>query len=262
MAYFEVNKKPILTFPSVSGAVCTFNSQYAGLPLKAHEVAVDYTGSAISGIDVRITGKNLWGGADLVNGVKTSIPSATEGTDYIGFASNATASGYFTEGMKFKENTQYTFLFTLQNPSVSRSNMRIAYTDGTFSNVMNVSDNTKRTMVVVTDANKTVIGLEKRNAGGETRLFYNECALLEGVKTFDNFVPYVGHSYKAVFDTPIYGGSYDCLTGIVTSDKDSGGGDVSPTYQQTATANCLTLLGENNVWADTGDTTLQYIKLG
>ena len=67
---------------------------------------------------------------------------------------------------------------------------------------------------------------------------------------------------EITFSTPIYGGSYNCLTGIVTSDKDSGGGDVTPTYQQTATANCLTLLGENNIWADTGNTTLQYIKLG
>ena len=60
----------------------------------------------------------------------------------------------------------------------------------------------------------------------------------------------------------IYGGTYDCLTGIVTSDKDSGGGDITPTYQQTATANCETNLGENNIWADTGNTSLEAFKFG
>ena len=48
MAYFEVNKKPPLSFPTLTGSIVTFNSQYAGLPLKSHTVDVDYTGSAIS----------------------------------------------------------------------------------------------------------------------------------------------------------------------------------------------------------------------
>lgn len=39
--YIVTSQKPPLSFPSVSGAICTFNSQYAGLPLKAHEVAVN-----------------------------------------------------------------------------------------------------------------------------------------------------------------------------------------------------------------------------
>lgn len=222
--------KPPMSIISASGSICTFNALQEGLPLKSHKVALTATQSgsgtpspsnprAISGYDkihVCGTGINLWGGAVLVTGIKTSIPSATEGTDYIEFASNAAASGYFTEGVKFKENTQYTFLFTLQNPTAVRSNLRIIYTDGTSSNVGNVTDNTKQTLVMVTDANKTIRGLEKRNAGGETRLFYDECALLEGVKTFDDFVPYNGHYFTIQIGSTVYGGTFDAITGILT----------------------------------------------
>ena len=45
MAYFQVNKNPRLTFPTLTGYIVTFNSQYAGLPLKSHKIALTATQS-------------------------------------------------------------------------------------------------------------------------------------------------------------------------------------------------------------------------
>lgn len=45
MAYFEVKSKPRLTFPTLTDSIVTFNSQYAGLPLKSHSVEVVATQS-------------------------------------------------------------------------------------------------------------------------------------------------------------------------------------------------------------------------
>lgn len=58
----QSNKKPSVSFPSQTGSIVTFNSQYAGLPLKSHKIALTATQSgsgtpspdnvrAISGFD-------------------------------------------------------------------------------------------------------------------------------------------------------------------------------------------------------------------
>lgn len=73
MAYFEVNKKPRLSFPTLTGSIVTFNAQYAGLPLKSHTVALTATQSGsgtpspdnvrtingYSNINIMATGKNF-----------------------------------------------------------------------------------------------------------------------------------------------------------------------------------------------------------
>lgn len=41
MSYFEVKKLPPITTPTITGATCTFDSVYGGLPLASHTVLVD-----------------------------------------------------------------------------------------------------------------------------------------------------------------------------------------------------------------------------
>lgn len=41
----QSNKKPSVSFPSQTGSIVTFNSQYAGLPLKSHKIALTATQS-------------------------------------------------------------------------------------------------------------------------------------------------------------------------------------------------------------------------
>jgi len=226
----ESFKIPTASFPSVSGAVCSFDSQYAGLPLKSHVVQLTATQSGsgtpspdnvrdiigYSAIGISATNNNLWGGNAVVSGIKNAIPTATEGTDYIEFASNTPDNGdSFTKGVRFKTNTRYTFIFSIQNPTAIRSNMRVLYDDGTNSNLPNVSGNTKQVMVWTSDANKTILGLVKRNAGGETRLFYDECCLLEGVHTIDDFEAFGTYAIIDLGGT-YYFGYYDAKTGVFT----------------------------------------------
>ena len=120
----ESFKLPEITLPTVSGSVCSFNSNYAGLPLTACSVAIDYDANGIT--EVNIT----------ANGTTTTIP----------------------------------------------------------------------------------------------------------------------------FGSTIYGGSYDAITGILTSDKAADGSDITPVETQIATCPIFSVEGANSVSADTGDTELSYIK--
>ena len=45
MAMYPCLLKPNLTFPTLTGSIVTFNSQYAGLPLKSHKIALTATQS-------------------------------------------------------------------------------------------------------------------------------------------------------------------------------------------------------------------------
>ena len=250
----ESFKIPTASFPSVSGAVCSFDSQYAGLPLKAHTVAIDYTGSAISGVHIQNTcGVNQWdeewenGVLNTTTGANRENVNAIRTKNYVRVLPNTTyycsatyGSGYAIWCMFYDNN----------------NNVITGYSTGksVYENASEI-----RNSSFVTPSNCSYIRFYITPQYGNT---YNNNVSINFPATNTSYNAFVGQLFNITFNTPIYGGSYDCLTGIVTSDKDSGGGDVSPTYQQTATANCETSLGQNNILADTGDTTLQYIKLG
>ena len=64
------------------------------------------------------------------------------------------------------------------------------------------------------------------------------------------------------FGATIYGGSYDAITGILTSDTAADGSAITPVETQIEPCPIYTAKGDNSIQADTGDTTLQYIKIG
>lgn len=237
--------KPPLSFPSVSGAVCTFNSQYAGLPLKAHEVAIDYTGSAISNVKIYSRGKNLIKEEiSILN--RYILANGTTGYNGTWGIVNVPIKGglYYTiSGINFPDTGTYFVWYDKNNTVIS------------------VIGNHKNYSNILAPSNAYYLGMSFLMSNSNPRYDLNTAQVEIGASATP-YKTFVGNSYNITFTTPIYGGQYDCLTGIVTSNKDSSGGDISPTYQQTATANCLTSLGENNIFADTGDTTLRYIKLG
>ena len=194
-----------------------------------------------------------------------------------------------------KPNTQYTFVLTYRKGTSTSSNMRISYTDDTVTDVPNVSaTQTKETIVVVTSPGKKIRNLYKRNSSGTNTLYYDECGIFEGVLTAADFTPYVGNKYAFSFgETPgtVYGGTLNVKTGVLTvdraniasyngetlpgewiSDRDAYSAGGTPTtgaqvvyklatpvtYNLTPTE-VRTLLGENNLWANTGDVkTLVY----
>lgn len=182
-----------------------------------------------TGIDLRQAQGNLWGGDDLLADVKDAIPSAsvTYSSRYISFAYNDTAShpilgGLYECSVRFKPDTQYTFILTLYKSSTTYANLRIYYTDETSTQISVPAAAAKYTVVVQTSSGKTVKSLEKYANGGTTRIYVDECGIFEGVHTLSEYVPYVGKSTKISWPNigTVYGGILDVTKGKLTVTHD------------------------------------------
>lgn len=178
-----------------------------------------------NGVKVTRTGKNLLGGDALALAIKNGASDWNIYPDdrRIRFSGASDTKPPFSNGLKFKENTQYTFIMTFYKTSVTHSNMVVRYTDGSYNYIPNHSSdlNAKETLVLVTKAGKTIKGFEKVNAGGYTHLYYDESGIFEGVLTADDFVPYKGESYDITFPTEagmVYGGTLNVKTGELAVD--------------------------------------------
>ena len=224
-----------------SGAVASFADGADGVPVRDLVVNIDpvqsgsgdpapdnvrpitgWTGAKVTGASVNIFGGNL-----MRDGIKATISTSSVDLDNktITFSSNASTVGAFTNpsGLtgKFKPNTQYTFIITYEKTSGSASsNMRIVYTDGSATSIPGVTaNNTKETKVVVTTSGKTVWYFNKQNNSGNTKVYYDESGIFEGVLTAANFVPYQGNTYAIDWTDEagtVYGGSLDVTTGVLT----------------------------------------------
>lgn len=223
---------------TVSGAVASFPDGADDVPVKSLSVNIEpaQSGSGdpspdnvreISGwdtVNVYRASENLWGGQRVIEGVQRSLesppqPDTDAGTiSFTAAATVATNKNDFTFNTKFKENTQYTFLITYNKSKTNMtSNMTIRYTDGTIERISSLSTaQTKERTVTVSAAGKTVAELRKNNSSGTTILYYDECAILEGVHTADDFVPYVGDVYDIDLPQTVYGGTLDVSTGTLT----------------------------------------------
>lgn len=182
-----------------------------------------------TGMDLRQAQGNLWGGDDLLADVKDAIPNADVSytSRYISFAYNDTQShvilgGYYRRGVRFKPDTQYTFILTLYKSSTTSANLRIYYTDGSYTQVSVPAAASKSTVVVQTSSGKTVNILEKYPNGGTTRIYADECGIFEGVHTLDEYMPYVGKSTKISWPEVglVYGGVLDITKGELTVTHD------------------------------------------
>lgn len=181
-----------------------------------------------TGASVVRTSKNLFGGTVLRDGVLNSMASAEDDpTDkYVKFVASATVSKPILTGKPFKENTQYTFVITFSKSSGVNANLMVVYTDGTNVKIPSKTQDpeVKETVVLVTNASKTVSYFTKTNQAGSTYLYYNESGIFEGVHTADDFVPYAGTTYPVSWQTEtgtVYGGTLDVSTGVLTVDMAS-----------------------------------------
>ena len=196
-----------------------------------------------TGANVYRTGKNLCGGKQFADELKSRYSSATidETDKTVSFGYNASAtSGVYFPKIPFKENTQYTFIITMKNDTIARSNLRIAYTDGTVSNFPDLhAASTKETWAVTSSSDKTVLSLAIRSSGGTTVLYYDECGTFEGAITASEFEPYHGTTYPISWQTEagtVYRGTLDVTTGELTVTaicEDMG--DFDWTYSDTGT---------------------------
>ena len=229
MNYITTHQKPPLSFPSVSGAVCSFDSQYAGLPLKSHTVAVTgyQSGSgtpspsnprALNGWSaITITansvptvisiGSTIYGGNyDAISGVLTKTHDLMSGSYFINPQNNNDGTGtvcfILASNTPFKPPVNYCMCNILQSSNENWNALP--------ANSYSISNNTY--IVVCSDT------------PNQTRSQF--------IDWFDNNVQMCLElqSSTTIQLPPV---RVETLEGVV-----------------------------NNIWADTGDTTLQYIKLG
>lgn len=175
---------------TASGSVASF-SDGAELPLKSLTVNIDPV-QDLHGYDSPWPaggGANLWGGTKMVNDIRTAIPGSSD-VDYttgrVAISAGAEMAGItLTNGVNFKENTQYTFI--IGTNSENPGNIMFAYSDGTTDRDLN------KVFVVganVSASGKTVIGLVGRYYSGTLRMPFEASGLFEGVLTADQFSPY------------------------------------------------------------------------
>jgi len=183
--------------------------------------------SGHTGADVVRTGKNLFGGTKLRDGVLANVGGSTDDAEnkYVSFTNASANNGSITAGFKFKPNTQYTFILTTsKNSTASTQNLRIYYTDNSYTNLTRNSEtNTKERHSTVSDAGKTVSGLRKFNGGGTTKLYYDESGIFEGALTSADFEPYSGTTVTITFGQTVYGGNLvvnEDGSGTLTSEYD------------------------------------------
>lgn len=238
---------------TASGSIVTIEDGADDVPVKSMTAQIEpiQAGSgdpspsnvrAISGVTKTIVKRsriNLCGGESLMADAKMYLINSTtydEDNNTFRFAASAgndnTGANCLIRGfmkVRFKPNTQYTFVLTIACSSTSGRNIRIYYTDGTYDNIPAVGSgnaNVKKTFVMVTTAGKTVSFLAKSNSGGYTTVYCDETGVFEGVLTADDFVPYNGKTYSIEFPSEagtVYGGELTVNedgTGTLTVDKE------------------------------------------
>ena len=195
------------------------------------------------------TGKNLLGGSKLLANAQGHLPNGvtdTENKTFTFAASETPADGTsFTQGITFKTNTRYTLIFTIKKSTGTGANIRVRYTDGNYIN-LSVSTTDKEVIVYNTVANKTLQDIRKYSGSGNTTLYYDECAVLEGVLTADDLAAYIGESKTINLGQMVLGGELDITNGSVEIDHDLFTFDGSEGWTATDTHIFRTITTGNN----------------
>lgn len=213
---------PPVSFPTVSGSIVTFNSQYVGLPLKSHKIALTATqsGSGTPSPD-NVRPISGWSAINISqSGADTSTPTVYTinlGGTYYGGEYDA-RTGLLT--------ITHMFVNCTSANEFNRNNGFVAY---------------------------RMDGLPQARG----RLY----AISNMISEFGSFIS--SNMTKNIIQTPDTTTMYIALNEDISIDLlDVLYELATPTTIQLPPCPIDTLEGVNNIWADTGNTTLQYIKIG
>ena len=149
-----------------------------------------------TGVNVDIIGKNLLGGTELrdafryMTSYKAGIGTDENG-DYVSWTNitNANRKRFTLAGAKpFKESTRYTFIFKVKNGAGLKLFV-LHYSDGS-SSIVGSANSGVHVDRIVSDNNKTLVGIELRQFGAENRIYYNDSGVFEGAVTASEYEPY------------------------------------------------------------------------
>lgn len=228
---------PNVSFESVSGNVCTFESGFSGLPLKAHEVAIVASQSG-SGTPSPTNPRPITGYSAI--NISHSDADTSNPTVYTIQIGSTVYNGTYDA---------ITGILTVTHKDVDLGSL-------SWSRQTGLRPNEYLFRAQITDI-KTPIDTSKMLCEILTCVGTDRNALYDvdyGLAPWNNTNNYVTIRISTITDVShllsVING-YKLMYELVT-----------PTTIQLSPAQILTLLGENNIFADTGDTTLQYIKLG
>ena len=260
------------TTGTAQGAIASFSTN-TEKPIVSGIFDIDYNESGISSMSITRAGSNIWGGEKMANDIVDAVNSPTKafkGEDEAGKFLSLSASWDINDIVlfsKFRENTQYTFIFKCSKNNTSKSlNLRIYYSNNTYTAVElidtpNVDE--VYTIAITTTVGKTVDRIVGFYGSGTSKFYYEDCGLFEGVLTTSDFEAYSGDNYPVSFGDTIYGGTFNSVTGILTSILDSDGTPLeTPVTIELTPVEIDTLDGINNIFCDTGDSDISYIVNG
>lgn len=246
----DVNLMGALEIKTASGAIASFSDGADDVPIADGEFAIDYTGDPISEITIGQTGKNWFDGFTKGYGINST-------TGVISPNANGAISGYIPI---FGTNYTITGLTNLIHSF-------IAYYDKNKSFISRTSENNKSQIIgfsVPANAAFMVVYQYISNDSGTLDDLDDLETQLEIGTTATSYEPFISVPDKTVdFDGSIYGGSYNSVTGVLTSTKASDGSDLAePVETNIGPTAIASLLGNNNIYCDTGDTTIDYRSSG
>jgi hypothetical protein len=180
--------------------------------------------SGWTGCNLAHTGKNIFGGLALGQGIAGGFTSAVLNTTTktVSFNSATAENDVISNLPKFKENTQYTIILNGKvNAAIWYWNLAVKYTDGT-TKVLEKGNvaNQEYTTAFTTAAGKTVSQIYCiRQSAAYTYLNYENCGIFEGTLTVDDFVPYTGSTIPISWQDDagtVYAAEHDVLAGLLT----------------------------------------------
>jgi hypothetical protein len=266
--------------PTLTGSIVTFNSQYAGLPLKSHKVNIDSV-SGVSDFTVYHSAKGLF--AYNFSNYTFASNSITVTADYkntihltgtyagsiaaSAWSYNKKATANYGNFIPFREDTSFHIengSYTLSVNSENASNFRIFILIGDSTNYGQtyadsqpslqkyaISPNNNITFTVG-EGKRIAVMTEVRGLSTGITIDFNLSIQIEKNSEATSIEAISGQHIE--IGSTVNEATYNARTGVMEVTQ--------PTEQTIQLPPCPidTLEGVNNIWADTGDTTLQYVS--
>jgi len=232
----QSNKKPSVTFPEQTGSIVTFNSQYAGLPLKSCKVNIPVTQEG------------------------TGDPSPDNMCNFVGissldFTANSVVKTFtFGQTIYAGELDVLTGIFTATHKLVRLvDEPKNAWQAGTKSVCYRIN---------LTDISTTVSSNQTHGAFSNMSIEYNSYygAIRPDEADFNGFAISLGGTILALYDTDLTLTESDFLGKYANAVFYYPLAE--PEVINLGGMEIATLQGENNLFASVGTTTASFIKIG
>ena len=226
------------TTGTAQGAMASFSTNTVK-PIVSGIFGVNYNENGVTGMNITRCGKNFWSGSNTISKDNTQpytvVPCFLKAGTY-------TVSGNITS---------------------DTDGVRLYFRSGTTALIpLNISTATGYgTVTLTSDVTEFRFFGQQSNTGSNAASIAN--LLIEEGSAPSTYEAYSGDTYPVSFGDTIYGGTFNSVTGILTSTLDSDGTPLeTPVEIELTSIEINTLDGINNIFCDTGDSDISYIVNG